>query len=622
MLPSPPRHAPWLRPAPLAAAAALSALLLPPALAQETPAGAVPAVVVTGTRTAVQASRSVADVTVIDRAAIEAATGRTLPELLARQPGLQAWSNGGLGKVSSVSVRGLEARHTLLLIDGVRHGSATVGTPSLDNLPLEAIERIEIVRGPMSALYGSDAVGGVIQVFTRAGAQGLSAEGAATVGSAGTASLAGGARFGSGLLDGAVHLQALRRKGLSDTNPRAPFGAHDPDRDGFDQDSATLRLGLALPQRWRLQGSALVARGESHFDDGPGADSQALLSTEVASLQLSGPLSEGWRSGLRLSRSTDEYDTRVTASPFTPLGVIGTVQTQLAWDHTVATRAGTLLLVAERLEQDVRRPGAPFAVSSRRSDALGLGLNGDAAGHHWQIAVRGDRNSQFGRQTTGSAGYARDLTPRLRLGASASTSFNAPSFNQLYFPGFGNPALLPEKGRHREVSARWHDGFHEIKVTLFGSDIRSYITPGRNPTNVDAGIEGLSLAASTRWAGWELGASAERVDARNDNPPNAQYGKRLPRRARDVLRLDAERRFGPWTFGADLLHAGARFEDLANTSRLDGYTVGDLRLERTLWPGWRLGMRVNNVADRRYETVLGYNPPGREVFLTLRHQAR
>ena len=151
---------------------------------------------------------------------------------------------------------------------------------------------------------------------------------------------------------------------------------------------------------------------------------------------------------------------------------------------------------------------------------------------------------------------------------------------------------------------------------------RSYITPGRNPTNVDAGIEGLSLAASTRWAGWELGASAERVDARNDNPLNALYGKRLPRRARDVLRLDAERRFGPWTFGADLRHAGARCEDLANASRLDGYTVGDLRLERTLRPGWRLGLRVNNVADRRYETVLGYNPPGREVFLTLRHQAR
>ena len=622
MSPAVPRHAPWSSLAPLAAAAALSPLLPAPSHAQEAATGSPPAVVVTGTRTAVQASRSVADVTVIDRAAIEAAAGRTLPELLARQPGLQAWSNGGLGKVSSVSVRGLEARHTLLLVDGVRHGSATVGTPSLDNLPLEAIERIEIVRGPMSALYGSDAVGGVVQVFTRTGAPGLRAEAAATAGSGGTASLSGGIRFGGGGLDGAVHLQALRRSGLSDTNPRAPFGAHDPDRDGFDQDSATLRLGLALPQRWRLQGSALVARGESHFDDGPGADSQARLSTRVASLQLSGPLSEGWRTGLRLSRSNDGYDTRVTASPFTPLGVIGTVQTQLAWDHTVTTGAGTLLLVAERLEQDVRRPGAPFAVSSRRSDALGLGLNGDAGADHWQFAVRADRNSQFGRQVTGSAGYARDLTPRWRLGASAGTSFNAPSFNQLYFPGFGNPALLPEKGRHKEVSARWHDRFHEIKVTLFGSDIRSYITPGRNPTNVDAGIEGLSLAASTRWAGWELGASAERVDARNDNPLNAQYGKRLPRRARDVLRLEAERRIGPWTVGADLLHAGARFEDLANTARLQGYTVGDLRLERTLGPGWNLGLRVNNVGDRRYETVLGYNQPGREVFLTLRHQSR
>ena len=123
-------------------------------------------VVVTATRTPLRISDAVAEVTVLDRAALDRAEGRTLVELLAQQPGLQTSGNGGLGKTSSVFIRGLEARHTLLLVDGVRVYSATVGTPSLDNLPLEAIERIEIVRGPMSSLYGNGAMGGVIQVFT------------------------------------------------------------------------------------------------------------------------------------------------------------------------------------------------------------------------------------------------------------------------------------------------------------------------------------------------------------------------------------------------------------------------------------------------------------------------
>ena len=126
-------------------------------------------VIVTATRVPVPVNQLVAEVTVIDRAAIERSEGRTLVELLAQQPGLQFASNGGLGKTATLFIRGLEGRHTLLLVDGVRLGSATVGTPSLDNLPLEAVERIEIVRGPMSAVYGSGAFGGVIQVFTRQG---------------------------------------------------------------------------------------------------------------------------------------------------------------------------------------------------------------------------------------------------------------------------------------------------------------------------------------------------------------------------------------------------------------------------------------------------------------------
>lgn len=140
-------------------------------------------VTVTATRVPTPVSALVAEITVLDRAAIERAEGRTLAELLAQQPGLQLSSNGGLGKTSSLFIRGLEARHTLLLVDGVPLSSSTVGTASLDNLPLESIERIEIVRGPLSSVYGNGAMGGVIQIFTRRGQPGLTGQGKLSLGS-------------------------------------------------------------------------------------------------------------------------------------------------------------------------------------------------------------------------------------------------------------------------------------------------------------------------------------------------------------------------------------------------------------------------------------------------------
>jgi len=580
------------------------------------------AVVVTATRTPARADQAIADITVIDRRQLDAAAGRTLPELLAAQPGVQFWSNGGAGKVSAVSLRGLESRHTLLLIDGVRYGSATIGTPIWENLPLDAIERIEIVRGPLSALYGSDAVGGVVQVFTRGGAEGLRPHAQLGVGSNGHARISGGARFGAGAFDGAVALQALRSDGFSSTNERVPFGSFNPDRDGFDQDSATLQLGLTLPRQWRVVAQALHSKGTSWFDDGPGADSRGGLLSQVVSLQALGPVAGPWRTSLRVARSTDEADTEVTASAFTPLGVTGTVQKQFTWENTVATPAGTLLLLAERVEQVVSRPGAAFAVSERTLDGVAAGLNGHAGAHHWQAAVRRDRNSQFGRQDTGSVGYAFEATRELRVGASFGTSFVAPSFNQLYFPGFGNPNLLPEEGTHRELFVRWADAGQQVRVAYFDNRIRGYISSGPLPTNIPrTTIDGFTLAYDATLADWTLSASLDLLDPRNTTAGIANDGRLLPRRARETLRLSAERRLGDWTLGAALQDVGRRFDDAANTTEVAGYTTLDLRAEWALAREWRLALKLNNVADVRYETVFGYNQPGREVFLTLRYGA-
>ena len=579
-------------------------------------------VVVTATRSATRIGETVAEVTVIDRAELERSDGQMLIEVLAREPGIQFGSTGGLGRTGSLFIRGHESRHTLLLIDGVRVGSATSGTPSLDNLPLDSIERIEIVRGPLSSLYGSDAVGGVVQIFTRRGREGLRPNARMTVGSNRYRQLGGGLSFGDGRFDGAVQLQALDTDGFSATNPRVPFGNFNSDRDGFRQNAASVRLGGQLTDRWRLEGLLLESRGTVQYDDGLGTDSRAKLRTAVQSLQAIGRPGNDWSTRLIAAHSVDRYDTVASANPFFGLGVIETTQQQFTWENTFATRLGTALAVLERLDQDVSRPGQPFAVSDRTIDALALGLSGEAASHGWQASVRNDRNSQFGNQTTGSLGWSYAFTPAWSAGASYGTSFVAPSFNQLYFPGFGNPDLKPEEGKHAELSMQWKAGRHDVRAAWFDSRIRSFITSGPTPVNVPrTRIDGLALSYSGRWNDVVLGASVDRIDPRNETT-GANFGKMLPRRAKLALKTHADWGRGPWSVGATWSAYSDRFDDAANTRPLAGYGTIDLRADWRFSRDWSLGARLNNVGDKAYETAFGYNQPGRELFLTVRYAPR
>ncbi len=583
------------------------------------PADHLQAVVVTGTRTPTRVDQNIADLTVIDRAQIDQATGRTLAELLAQQPGVQFSSNGGLGKSSSVSLRGLEARHTLLLVDGVRYGSATLGLPAWD-LPIEAIERIEIVRGPLSGLYGSDAVGGVVQVFTRNGTPGMHFDASATSGSNRYAQATGGLRFGQGAFDGSVQLQHTETRGFSSTNEHAQFGNFNPDDDGFRQDSGNLRLGWQVGGGWRVDARLLHSDGVTQYDDGVGPDSRAGLRSEVLAVDVGGPFSADWRSGVRVSRSIDAYTTLASASTFTTLGTTRTVQQQISWENTVNTPFGAAVLLAEHLQQTVSAPGVPFVVSKRSIDGVAAGLNGNAGAHSWQANLRQDRNSQFGSQAAGMLAYGYALSANWRAGASYGTSFVAPSFNQLYYPGFGNPNLLPEEGKHAELSLRWaHEG-QQLRAAYFDNRIRGYISSGPAPTNIPrTRIDGFSVSYETRQDQWSFAASADHVDPRNDTVGNDNHGKQLPRRAKNSAKASADVNLEQWNMGGTVNAFDHRFDDVKNNLRLAGYATLDVHADWRVAREWTMGMRLNNLAGKTYETVYGYNQPGREAYVTLRY---
>ncbi len=579
-------------------------------------------VVVTATRTPVKASEVIADITVIDRATLDRIEGRTLVEVLSQAPGIQFSSNGGLGKSSSLFIRGLEARHVLLLVDGVRVGSATVNTPSFDNLPLDLIDRIEIVRGPLTSLYGSNAMGGVIQVFTRRGGPGVFGNARVGAGSRGYGIESGGVSVGGDGYDIAAQVQHQQTSGFSATNSNVPFGSYNADDDGFRQKAGSLRAGWSFAPGWRLEGLLLSSVGKTQLDDGPGVDSRARIRNTVQSLQASGLVLPGWRTQLALGRSLDSYDTLASTSAFN-LGAIATDQKQYSWENRVALPLGEALVLVERIEQDVSRPGAPFAVSNRGIDAAALGWSVASGPHDFQASVRRDDYSQFGGKTTGAVAYAFKLADAWRAGGSYGTSFTAPSFNQLYFPGFGNPNLEPETGKHGELFVQWSAGGHHVRATAYESRYDLFISSGPQPVNVPkVKIDGATLAWDARFDALTLAASYDFVDPRNDSVGTVAYGKILPRRAKQSAKASADWQFGAYSVGASLQAYAHRYDDTNNTLRLGGYGVVDLRADWAFAKDLTLGLRLNNVGGKDYETAYGYNQPGREGFVTLRWSMR
>jgi vitamin B12 transporter len=579
-------------------------------------------VVVTATRSPVAVSDALAEVSVIERATIETSEARTLVELLAQTPGVQFTNNGGLGRPSSLFVRGLEARHVLLLVDGVRVGSATLGTPSFDNLPLESIERIELVRGPMSSVYGSGAMGGVVQVFTRRGGSGLRGNVKASYGSDNYGLATAGVGFGDGGFGAAVQVQRQQTDGFSATNPDVPFGSYNPDDDGFTQNAGSVRLDWAFAPGWSAEALYLDSNGTTQFDDGLGANARAGLRNTLLALQVGGRPVEGWTTQLQLGQSSDAYRTIASASPWATLGTIETEIDQIVWENRIGLPLGEALVVVERFVERVSAPD-PYDVERRELNALGLGWTLQRGPHNAQVSLRRDLSSQFGGENTGAAAYSYAFTPAWRAGGAYGTTFNAPSFNQLYYPGFGNPDLQPERGRHGELFVQWSDAVQQVRLTAYRQRYESYISSGPQAVNVPrVGIDGATLAWDARLDAFTLSASYDYLNPRIETAGSPDNGNLLPRRAQRAGKAAVAWTHGPVDLGATLQAYSQRYDDFANKVKLAGYAVLDLYADWRVARDVTVGVRVNNVTDQSYETAFGYNQPGRSAFVVLRWAPR
>lgn len=600
-------------------AAALAALTLPHhALAAEDEA----AVVVTATRVPTRASELLNDVTILRREDIEASGAATLPELLATQPGIEIVNNGGAGKTTSLLTRGTESRHTVVLIDGMRVNSATLGDTAVQHLPLSQIERIEIVRGPVSSLYGSEAIGGVVQIFTRRGEGPLGATMDASYGSRNTSDLAAGLSGSTEILHYALTLGRYETDGVSAiTNPAN--SAYHPDADGYRQESATGRVGLRLAPGHELAANLFYSDGVSRYDAwGAGSyDARMAHTLQGIGVESHNRFAERWTSTLRIAESMDDSTNFASAAS---RSVFKTEQTQATWQNDIRTPLGDLLAGVERLEQNVASTTA-YTTKERSVDSLLLGYQGHLEAHRLQVSARRDDNSQFGARTTGMAYYGYQILPSLRASVGAGTSFSAPTFNQLYYPGFGNPDLRPERARNKEASLAWEGSHAHASLTWFDNRVRDLIqsvlvTPpfGYQANNVqNARLTGWTLAVEGSRFGWRPRLALDLLDAEDE-----ATGLKLPRRAREHLTLGLAKQAGALTVSGEVVAASHRYDDAANTRRLAGYTVVNAGLDYRAAADTTLFARAVNLLDKRYELAADYATTRAGLFVGVRQRIR
>ena len=593
-------------------------------------------VIVTATRTAQTADEVLSSVTVISREDIERRQARSVEDLLRGTQGISITNNGGPGKNTSVFMRGTESDHILVLIDGVRAGSATSGGAAYGNIPIEQIERIEIVRGPRSSLYGSEAIGGVIQIFTRKGGkEGVTPSFSYGGGSYGTfngsAGLSG--RSKRGWFN--MNISGKNTNGFNSCSGKPyPNGAgcftNEPDRDGYQNVAGSFRAGYLFKNGLDIETNFMRSSGKVNYD-GKYSNKSELVQQVFGGKARYSPF-EFWKVTLAGGRS------RENSKDFLGQGKnfksrFDSRRDTITLQNDFTLNKSHLLTVGADYKNDTVSSSEDFEVTSRNNLGAFAQHQATVFKQDLELSIRYDENEQFGGNVTGGAGWGYTVTEWLRFTANVGTAFKAPTFNELYYPGgYSNANLRPEESVSYEFGTsgkikqtNWAFNIYETQIHDLIANDASWVPQNINKVRI-RGFEGM---ISTQIKKWQINTNLTLLDAQNKSS-GINRGNILPRRAKESFRFDVNRKFdkfklfglsfNKYTIGTQLLVVGQRYDDLANTRKLDSYVKLDIRGEYTLNQNWRLQGRIENISNERYETASFYNQPGRNFFITLRYQ--
>ena len=573
--------------------------------------------VVTATRQATRASELLSDVTVIEREDIERAAATTVIELLARQPGIQMASNGGPGTSSSMYVRGANAEQTLILVDGIPLNSADLSGSPLRFMSTGDIEHIEIVRGPASGLYGADAIGGVVQIFTKKGSKGLKADALIGGGTYSTSMATVGISGGDELFTFRVQGNDYKSESFSARKNPKP-GVRDADTDPYVNTGGSASFAFRPANGHEFGGVFTSNSGSVRTDSTTGtsnSDNRNEFTTTIFNVFSKNKFTEDWESLFRLGQSTDDQlnYTSATAAP----SALKTITDVAMWQNDLKLPVGIALVAFEDKRITVG-PRTRFQTDpSTNNQASLLGWQGGLGNHNFQINSRFDHHSQFGNQNTGGASYGYLLTENLRAHVGIASSFKAPSAYQLYIATYGNSALEPEQGINREAGLTWEGATQKVSAVAFNNRVQNLIGFANNHymNTQRAKFEGVTLGYVTRQAEWDFSTYFDLLRASNEDT-----GEWLARRAAHKLTTALNRDMGAWKAGIEMVAVGNRYDGTtAGTGTLGGYTLINLTTKYQMDTNWSLEMRGNNITDKQYELADGYATAGANFFIGLRY---
>ncbi len=581
-------------------------------------------VVVTASRTVQKISEVLSDTIVISAEEIAQSGQTSLIDLLHTKRGIEVARNGGAGNTASVFMRGGNSNQTVLLIDGVRSFSSTSGAPIWSAVPLSQIERVEIVLGPLSTLYGADAVGGVIQVFTKKGAGAphfAFSAGAGTYGEQVVTAGVSGATGDTNPFRYSINVSTEKADGFSSTLPTAVF-AYNADKDGYEKQSVNGQFSWEVAKGQELGFTFLNSRNDAQFDSGPGHDSRDFSDVNLYSFYTRNQMTSNWNSLLQVSRS---YSNNSIVASYGD-SKYDSLQESISWQNDLKFGLNFVQLIAEHRKEEVSSTDLELN-RERTTDSFAANYQRKQGAHLFSAGVRYDDNSDYGDQTTSNVGYGFSINEALRLAASYGTSFRAPTYNELFYPGYGVPTNSPEKGKNAEVGMHFDNGNSRFSAIYYRNRITDLlITSSTCPpgytfgcaSNVDeALLTGFSFSAGTK-----LGTNV-RLKGTLDlqDPRDETSDKLLARRSKVHGTVGIDYSSGKVIAGADVFFSDYRFDDSANTAakRLPGYALLNLHSSYDLGKDWQVFGRWNNVFDRFYEQAYGYQTPGSNLFVGVRY---
>jgi len=579
---------------------------------------AIDPIVVTASRHEQSLDDTLSSTTLITRKDIEESNASSLEDLLMSVSGFDVIQSGPYGKNTSIFMRGTNSTHTLTLIDGIRIHSATTGSTAFQHLPLSQIDRIEIVRGPVSSLYGSEAIGGVIQIFTRKGSKKSTAKFNIEEGSNNTSKVEAGFSGQKEKIGYSLYASHFSTDGIDAIKHTTAN-----DNDGYDKKSLTTNLSYKFNKVAALDFKLLNAEGTTLYDNcynssfSQSDNCYADFEQQAISTKLKLTPKGIWDAVVLLGSSKDFSDN------FWEDTTNNTYQTEVSnislQNNFQISKNNLVIAGIDYVEDTVL--ATPYTVYDKTRDNQGtfVSWKSKAGATSFKTSVRNDDNEQFGSHVTGTLSAGYKVNKSLKTFITFGTAFKAPTFNQLYWPGYSNPNLLPEESESIEIGLKKKFKKSILQLSVYNTKIDNLIVSATNINKAE--IDGIEASTSMKLTDWKVKFSTNFIEPINKDATN--YGKILKNRAQYNISMNAVRYYGKTGVFVSVLNQGKRYTDSANTTALDAYTVVDLKLNRKINKNITTDIKIKNIFDEEYLLNGGfntYNTLGRSVFVSLTYK--